>query len=184
MSLFDQQVELLKQRGIVVKVDRDLVVEVQIERWRGLFTLLDAELAAREFSIRGDDGTSLGDVDQVGGVERRVAEIPTARRTGEIEHLAVDRLHFQLQMALELIEVERASDAQRAERFVGLEETDRKVFHLGGRDVAVEFAAFAGKACERSVSLHNLVCDFSSDELRHEVRAEGELQRSGTPGLK
>ena len=146
--------------------------------------MLDAELAAREFSIRGDNGTSLGDVDQVGGVERRVAEIPTARRTGEIEHLAVDRLHFQLQMALELIEVERASDAQRAERFVGLEETDRKVFHLGGRDVAVEFAAFAGKACERSVSLHNLVCDFSSDELRHEVRAEGELQRSGTPGLK
>ena len=170
--------------GFVVEVDRDLVVEIQIQRWRELIALFDAELATHEFSIRGNDGTALSDVDQVGGVERRVAEIPTARRAGEIEHLPVNRLHFELQMALELIEVERASDAQRAERFVGLEETDRKIFHLGGRDIAVEFAAFTGKACERSVSLHNLVCDFSSDELRHEVRAEGELQRSGTPGLK
>src|SRR5207302_8813835 len=121
------------------------------------------------FAIRGNDGTARSDVDQVSRVERRVAEVPTARRAGEIQHLPVNRLHFELQMALELIEVERASDAQRAERFVGVEETDRKIFHLGGRDIAVEFAAVAGKACERSVSIDNRVSDFSSDELRHDV---------------
>src|SRR5437762_4509618 len=87
-------------------------------------------------------------------------------------------------MALEFIEVERATDAQRTERFLGLKETDRKIFHFSGRDIAVEFAAFAGKACERSVSLHDFVRDFAPDELGHEVRAERKLERSGTPGQK
>ena len=50
--------------------------------------------------------------------------------------------------ANEVVAVIQRRASERAQRFVGLKETDGKIFHLGGRDIAVQFASFAGKAGE------------------------------------
>ena len=47
LVLFDGNVQLLQERRLVVEVDCDLVIEIQIQRRRGLFALPNAELASR-----------------------------------------------------------------------------------------------------------------------------------------
>ena len=148
MSLFSLQVKVLDQGGFVVEVYCDLMIKIHIQRRRGLFALFDAELAAVEFPILSDDRALLRNVDDTAGVQRRVPEVPTARRAEKIEHLPVNGLDFEVQAAFHFVQVEGAGDAERAQRFVGLKETDGKIFHLRGRDIAVQFASFAGKAGE------------------------------------